>query len=344
MFIIERLFTNQRDNMTTEVLICDDSSFARKQLARSLPAEWDVNLNFAVDGADAIYHLFSGKGDVLFLDLNMPVMDGYEVLKSIKSNDFQTVVIVVSGDIQPEATSRVKALGAIAFLKKPTNVEKISEVLEEFGLCTISTKKTKDIDIEVNELDMIGEVANVGMGRAADLLAKLLGHFIKMPIPNVNLLEVGELRMALAQIDSDAKLSAVCQGFIGSGIAGEALLIFNDASYNDIADLMNYEEQLDDAAEIEMLMDISNIMIGACLKGISDQLDLSFSQGYPVVLGQHVNIENLLNKNTIAWKKTLTIEMGFTIEGCEITADLLLLFTEESLKTLKQISEYIEAV
>lgn len=328
--------------MTTEVLICDDSSFARKQLARSLPAEWDINLNFAVDGADAIFHLHSGKGDVLFLDLNMPVMDGYEVLKSIKAINVQTVVIVVSGDIQAEAAKRVKELGAIAFLKKPTNVEKISEVLNQFGLCSSTSNKTKIIDIEVTELDMIGEVANVAMGRAADLLARLLGYFIKMPIPNVNMLEISELRMALGQIDKDAKLSAVCQGFIGSGIAGEALLIFNDSSYTDIAEIMKYDEQVDEAAQVEMLMDISNIMIGACLKGITDQLDLNFSQGYPVVLGQHINIENLLNKNTISWKKTLTIEMGFAIEGCNIQADLLLLFTEDSLQSLKQIAEYIE--
>jgi chemotaxis protein CheY-P-specific phosphatase CheC len=329
--------------MTTEVLICDDSSFARKQLARSLPAEWDANINFAVDGADAIFHLHSGKGDVLFLDLNMPVMDGYEVLEFIKNNNFETVVIVVSGDIQEEATQRVAELGAIAFLKKPTNVEKISEVLEQFGLFTATSNKTKDSDIEVTELDMIGEVANVAMGRAAELLAKLLGNFIKMPIPNVNMLEVGELRMALGQIDSDAKLSAVCQGFIGSGIAGEALLIFNESSYTDIADLMKYDEQLDEAAQIEMLMDISNIMIGACLKGIADQLDLSFSQGNPIVLGQHINIDSLLKKNTMTWKKILTIEMGFAIEGCHINADLLLLFTEESLLALKQIAEYLEA-
>ncbi|MFV2061389.1 MAG: response regulator [Gammaproteobacteria bacterium] len=329
--------------MTTEVLICDDSSFARKQLARSLPAEWDVNINYAVDGADAIFHLQSGKGEVLFLDLNMPVMDGYEVLESIKANNFETVVIVVSGDIQAEATKRVKELGAIAFLKKPTNVENISEVLEKFGLCSVSSNKTKDSDIEVTELDMIGEVANVAMGRAAELLAMLLGHFIKMPIPNVNMLEVGELRMALGQVDNDVKLSAVCQGFIGSGIAGEALLIFNDSSYVDIAELMKYDEQVDEAAQIEMLMDISNIMIGACLKGIADQLDLTFSQGNPIVLGQHINIDSLLQKNTMTWKKILTIEMGFAIEGCNVNADLLLLFTEESLQSLKQIAEYLEA-
>jgi len=328
--------------MTTEVLICDDSSFARKQLARSIPAEWDINLNFAVDGADAVYHLHSGKGDVLFLDLNMPVMDGYEVLQSIINNNFKTVVIVVSGDIQAEATKRVEQLGAIAFLKKPTNVEKISEVLEQFGLFTSTSNKTKDSDIVVTELDMIGEVANVAMGRAAELLAILLGHFVKMPIPNVNMLEVGELIMALSQIDSNAKLSAVCQGFIGSGISGEALLIFNDSSYIDIAELMKYDEQMDEAAQIEMLMDISNIMIGACLKGIADQLDLNFSQGNPMVLGRHINIESLLSKNSLTWKNILTIEMGFTIEGCNINADLLLLFTEDSLQSLKEITDYLE--
>ena len=75
----------------------------------------------------------------------------------------------------------------------------------------------------------------------ADLLARLLGAFVLLPIPNVNVLEVSELHMALSAAAESETLSAVCQGFIGAGIAGEALLLFHDASFQDLARLMNHQ-------------------------------------------------------------------------------------------------------
>ena len=120
--------------MATPILICDDSSFARKQMARALPKGWDVDITFAENGALGLEAIKAGKGEVVFLDLTMPVLDGYGVLEAIKANDLPAMVIVVSGDIQPEAQERVKKLGAMGFIKKPTDNEKIAQVLTQFGI------------------------------------------------------------------------------------------------------------------------------------------------------------------------------------------------------------------
>lgn len=117
------------------------------------------------------------------------------------------------------------------------------------------------------------------MGQAADLLARLLNAFVVLPIPNVNVLEVSELHMALsAAADSDT-LSAVCQGFIGAGIAGEALILFHDSSFKDLAKLMNHQGTLDRTAELELLMDTANVLIGAFLRGYANQLDTPSVRG-----------------------------------------------------------------
>ena len=100
------------------------------------------------------------------------------------------------------------------------------------------------------------------MGRAGDLLARLLNVFVVLPIPNVSMLEINELRMALKQAADDESLSAVCQGFIGAGIAGEALLMFNESNFSEIAELMHYSGELYDTAQLELLMDIANILLG----------------------------------------------------------------------------------
>ena len=120
--------------MSTPITICDDSSFARKQMARSLPDEWDVDVVFAVNGEDALDVIRKGKGEVLFLDLNMPVLDGYGVLEAIQAEKLPIITIVVSGDIQVEAHDRVKALGALDFIKKPVDGKKLQDVLRKYGL------------------------------------------------------------------------------------------------------------------------------------------------------------------------------------------------------------------
>jgi len=120
--------------MTTKVLICDDSKMARKQMARALPADWPVDVHFAQDGQEAIDLIKAQSFDVLFLDLTMPVLDGYATLEIIRQEDLPIMVLVVSGDIQPEAQERVKKLGAIDFIKKPVDAEQIKQVLIEYGI------------------------------------------------------------------------------------------------------------------------------------------------------------------------------------------------------------------
>jgi len=364
--------------MPIKLLICDDSNMARKQLSRSLPDDWDVEVSFATNGVEGIEAIKAGKGDVLLLDLNMPVMDGYEVLETILAQDLPTLTIVVSGDIQPEAHKRVKGLGALDFIKKPIKKEKLIEVLLAYGVFTKNEQAVSVIDSKVNtaneekspvpfksaplkvtpveisapirrdELtlapdlrDCYQEIANVAMGRAGDLLARLLNVFVELPIPNVNFIEVSELRMALKDVEANDSTSGVCQGFISAGISGEALLILNDSSFKDIASLMNYQYNEDKGTELELLMDLANLLIGACLKGISEQLDINFSQGHPIVLGQHRKISELIANSVNKWKKTLAIEISYSIENYPIRCDLLLLFTEKSMKTLNNKLAYL---
>ncbi len=156
--------------------------------------------------------------------------------------------------------------------------------------------------------------------------------FVQLPIPTVNILEVGELHMALADAAQGDKLSAVCQGYIGGGIAGEALLIFHDSEIADMARLL----RADDYLELEMLLDLSSLLISACLSGIADQIDVVFSQGHPQVLGQHASIDELIRVNRQRWKNTLAVEISYSLEGHDIHFDLLLLFTEDSVELLSR--------
>ncbi|MFL0809978.1 MAG: response regulator [Agarilytica sp.] len=120
--------------MNTPVLICDDSNMARKQVARSLPESWDVDITYATNGHEGVDAIRAGKGEMVFLDLTMPGMDGFGVLETIKKENLKCIVIVISGDIQPAARERVTSLGALDFIKKPVDSQKLQSVLMNFGL------------------------------------------------------------------------------------------------------------------------------------------------------------------------------------------------------------------
>ena len=120
--------------MSIPLLICDDSNMARKQVARSLPEGWDVDITYAKNGVEGLAAIREGKGEMVFLDLTMPDLDGYGVLEAVKSEQLKAIIIVISGDIQPTAHERVTSLGALDFIQKPVNPEKLRDVLEKFGL------------------------------------------------------------------------------------------------------------------------------------------------------------------------------------------------------------------
>ncbi len=331
------------------LLVCDDSAMARKQLIRALPPEWPVSITQASQGEEAMAAIRQGLGEVVLLDLTMPVMDGYQVLAQVREEGHACRILVVSGDVQEEARRRVTELGALAFIRKPAPAEALRETLDALGLLQLSLADTDTaaaagaapVETKVGFRDALREVTNVAMGRAAALLAEELGVFVQLPIPAVNLFEASELHMALTDANRGEQLSAVCQGFVGEAIAGEALLLFHDSQTADIAHLLGLRPG-GDVATSEMLLDLASVLIGACLSGIAEQLDIRFSQGHPQLLGQHArSIDELIQFNGARWRKTLAVEISYGLEDHAVNFDLLLLFTENSIPRLTAKIQYL---
>lgn len=120
--------------MSIPILICDDSLVSRKMVQKSLPEGWDVSISLAKNGVEGLAKIREGLGEVVFLDLTMPEMDGFQLLEIIKQEKLKSVVIVISADIQPEARARVIDLGAMDFIKKPIDAKTLEASLRNFGL------------------------------------------------------------------------------------------------------------------------------------------------------------------------------------------------------------------
>ncbi len=330
--------------MSFPVLICDDSALARKQMARSLPASLNADITFAVHGLDGIKNLEEHDFKLMFLDLTMPELDGYGTLEEMQRRGMTTPVVVVSGDIQPKAKDRVLALGARAFIQKPIDKDVLNSVLRELVEPPTQPRIVTPISVELPILkrrDIYMEVANVSIGRAADALARHFDVFVHLPLPNVNIFEVSELHMALRDLAENDQVSGVCQGFSGEGIAGEALVLLSDSSVSDLKKLMKVPADSEELEELELLMDVSNILVGSFLNGLGEQSEVRFFQSSPVLLGQHISIDSVINSTAGSFKKTMTFEVSYNIDQTTIRCDLLFMFVDESLPLLDNKLSYL---
>jgi chemotaxis protein CheY-P-specific phosphatase CheC len=334
----------QGEDMSFSVLICDDSALARKQIARSLPVSLNAEVSFAVHGVDALEQLKNRQFNLMFLDLTMPELDGFGTLETMQQSGDQTPVVVVSGDIQPKARTRVLGLGAKAFIQKPIVVDTLKEVLK--SLVEPPSRPTTVVSVAtelpaLKRRDVYMEVANVSIGRAADALARYFDVFVELPLPNVNIFEVSELHMALKELAESDQVSGICQGFSGEGIAGEALALLSDSSVADLKQFMQVPAESEELEELELLMDVSNILVSAFLNGLGEQAAMRFFQSPPVLLGQHIPIESVIESTAGSFHKTMTFEVSYTIEGTSIRCDLLFMFVDESLPLLDNKLAYL---
>ena len=118
---------------TKRILIVDDEKLNINVLVDLLKPDYKIMA--AKSGEKALKAAHSKKPpDLVLLDIMMPEMDGYEVLEHVKSEKHKSIIIVISADIQPEARDRVMKSGALDFIRKPVNSEKLREVLETYGL------------------------------------------------------------------------------------------------------------------------------------------------------------------------------------------------------------------
>jgi DNA-binding NarL/FixJ family response regulator len=117
-----------------KVLIADDSAAFRVSLSFLIAEATDAEVvGFAWTGSGAIELARQLKPDVMTLDLDLPEMDGLDVLEAIRKERLGTAVIVMSGLPEVRHRQRSLELGARHFFEKSTEFEKVVDILNDYG-------------------------------------------------------------------------------------------------------------------------------------------------------------------------------------------------------------------
>jgi DNA-binding response OmpR family regulator len=115
--------------MSTSILLVDDEPAIADVLARNLRARGN-EVRVAVTGKDALFALTEAVPDVLVIDINLPDLTGWEVLRRLAPRDRDRVPVIVFS-ASPLAPSRVQEFNPAGVLIKPFPVEALVRLVAE---------------------------------------------------------------------------------------------------------------------------------------------------------------------------------------------------------------------
>jgi two-component system chemotaxis response regulator CheY len=115
------------------IMVVDDSAVIRKFIAITLSNKGFEILN-ACDGMEALEKLPNEDIDLIITDLNMPNVDGFELIKTVRSNEEfkSTPIIVLSNLSATEEIEKALKFGANSFLAKPFEKEAIINEVSKY--------------------------------------------------------------------------------------------------------------------------------------------------------------------------------------------------------------------
>ncbi|MBA6287308.1 hypothetical protein [Colwellia sp. MB3u-4] len=192
-----------------------------------------------------------------------------------------------------------------------------------------------------DQRDYLQEICNIGMGQAGKSLSVLFEQYVTLSVPSIEIFSAKNLITTLKRLIPAEQISVVRQGFythvVDPNICGESITIFSNTDVDQLAQLIDLDEEVTFEVEQEILLEISNIINGACLSGIAEQISERFFNTPPSIMGQSIIIENLLNKDHLIWDHALSIKIQYSVEQHSFQCDLLLLMPDSSVEYLQNV-------
>lgn len=131
------------------------------------------------------------------------------------------------------------------------------------------------------ELDVIKELANIGGGNAATAISQLVGKFINMSVPTIEILDYNEVYGKI--MNEDQPVVAVSMRMMGSG-SGNFLYVCTEENAEKLVKMMLPPDYpLDEEMEYSALSELVNIVVTSYLNALSRMLDINLISSVPAI-------------------------------------------------------------
>jgi chemotaxis protein CheC len=321
-----------------KILIIDDSDYMR-DFTKKILSEDGYTIIEAQSGDMGIEYAEKENPDCILLDLLMPNVDGYEVLRRLRQLRSTIPIIICSSDLQDSARSHSFELGAFDFIDKPPNrqvlLQKIKAALslnEQGGSLALTDKQN----------DVLKEMINIGIGKGAEMLNAILATHINLEVPFVRVLSQKEFEFDIKKNQVDS-LAAVNLAFSGD-ISGNVELVFpKESAVNLVAALTGEEPEtiIMDSIRTGTLSEIGNVVINAVIGSISNLFEFTLNYSTPSYLeGNYEKLSMVVRtgKDSII----LQARARFIIDTLAVVGDIMLFLELDSLDKIFSIIKKVE--
>ena len=172
--------------MTLKILIADDEQAARFGMARAL-AQGGYQIALAADGPAALEAIRTCLPDLVFLDLNMPGLDGRGVLRELSGGGSACEIVVVTANDTIQAAIECMKLGAADYITKPFEVEQLRAWARRCAGRLELERRVHDLQNQLDGKQALG--ALVGMSRP---MHDLFGQVERVAKASMDILIRGE--------------------------------------------------------------------------------------------------------------------------------------------------------
>ena len=196
---VVKQISGQKLDGSQKILIAEDTEAIRQILDQQLK-KLGIEADFVENGREALEALEKNEYGILFTDLHMPEIDGYEVIKKIRTSeddDDRFPVIVLTADVQMAQRQTYLELGFDECLLKPVSLAQVRRLMMRWGLLPdelptgddgksdvekSSKKQDKSKPIDLKELENL-------MGALDDSTIEMMDMFVEMTRPLLTDLE-----------------------------------------------------------------------------------------------------------------------------------------------------------
>ncbi len=188
--------------------------------------------------------------------------------------------------------------------------------------------------------DMLREVVNLAMGRAGSDLARILKSFVDLRVPDIKIIaaeKVVDKVLAGSVFNATEMVTLFRQRFSNPVFMdGESIVIFNHETRCQFSEILGFSDPMERVEELDFMLELTNIMVGACLNSISDQLfgqAMTFSA--PELILENIPLQNAVyqrfKRRQLTWDYTLLSTITFNLKNKSFKSDLLIFISQEAI-------------
>lgn len=200
------------------------------------------------------------------------------------------------------------------------------------------------VQLSEDEYDLIKEVFNIAMGQAGKALANLLGSFVELSVPDIKLVEAEKVVNTILEYSVFAEEEAVVsfhQSFSNQCLDGTTFVIFDDKTKNNISNILGLPEKMEAVQEMEFMLELSNILVGACINSISKQLfDRSMSFVKPELIAEGLSLREMVYstfmRSNLKWGYTLLVKISLYLKEKFFKCDLIVFMSEKEIEAIQK--------